>query len=114
MKAEGILMHRERNVIAVRAPQGETATVVQVSTACNTQFCLIGSKLFWRADFNLNSVFLIGPRSRSLCQARDMHSQREVRLLAVDLERQASPCRLDLRLPPRHHAGSSGSARQSL
>ena len=30
MKAEGILMHRERNVIAVRAPQGDSATVVQV------------------------------------------------------------------------------------
>ena len=31
MKADGILMHRERNVIAVRAAQGETATIVQVS-----------------------------------------------------------------------------------
>ena len=30
MKAEGILMHRERNVIAVRAPQGDTQTIVQV------------------------------------------------------------------------------------
>lgn len=31
MKAEGILMHKERNVIAVRAPQGDNATVIQVS-----------------------------------------------------------------------------------
>lgn len=30
MKADGILMHRERNVIAVRAPQGDNATVIQV------------------------------------------------------------------------------------
>lgn len=34
MKADGILMHRERNVIAVRAPQGDNATVIQVSKAC--------------------------------------------------------------------------------
>ena len=33
MKADGILMHRERKVIAVRAPQGDAATVIQVSTA---------------------------------------------------------------------------------
>jgi len=31
MKADGILMHRERKVIAVRAPQGDNATVIQVS-----------------------------------------------------------------------------------
>ena len=30
MTAEGVLMHRERNVIAVRATQGEQ-TVIQVS-----------------------------------------------------------------------------------
>ena len=31
MKAEGILMHRDRNVIAVRAPQGDAQTIIQVS-----------------------------------------------------------------------------------
>jgi len=31
MKAEGILMHRDRRVIAVRAPQGDTQTIIQVS-----------------------------------------------------------------------------------
>ena len=31
MKAEAMLMHRERYVIAVRAAQGESATVIQVS-----------------------------------------------------------------------------------
>ena len=30
LTAEGVLMHRERNIIAVRASQGDTNTVVQV------------------------------------------------------------------------------------
>lgn len=31
MKADAILMHRTKNVIAVRAQQGETSTIIQVS-----------------------------------------------------------------------------------
>jgi len=31
MKADAILMHRTKNVIAVRAQQGETSTIVQVT-----------------------------------------------------------------------------------
>ena len=31
MSAEGVLMHHERNVIAVRASQGETQSIIQVS-----------------------------------------------------------------------------------
>ena len=34
MTAEGVLMHRERNVIAVRATQGEQ-TVIQVSVSAD-------------------------------------------------------------------------------
>jgi hypothetical protein len=30
MKADAILMHRTKNVIAVRAQQGETSTIIQV------------------------------------------------------------------------------------
>jgi hypothetical protein len=31
MKADGIMMHRQKNIIALRAASGETNTVVQVS-----------------------------------------------------------------------------------
>ena len=44
MKAEGILMHRERNVIAVRAPQGDAQTIVQVSSWLNLKLKIEYSK----------------------------------------------------------------------
>ena len=53
MKADGILMHRERNVIAVRAPQGDNATVIQVSKACvfrGSEIWLIRTNLFSMAS----------------------------------------------------------------
>jgi clathrin heavy chain len=52
MKADSILMHKERNVIAVRAAQGDTATVVQVfdmdATKKITQVQINDSAQFWR------------------------------------------------------------------
>ena len=43
MKAEGILMHRSKNIIALRATQG-TKTVIQVSPKIISfiQFILVG------------------------------------------------------------------------
>mmetsp|Transcript_9248 Transcript_9248/g.11260 ORF Transcript_9248/g.11260 Transcript_9248/m.11260 type:complete len:138 (-) Transcript_9248:4849-5262(-) len=52
MKAEAMLMHRERYVIAVRAPQGDAATVIQVldlSAAQKLVTTTLNEKVvFWR------------------------------------------------------------------
>jgi clathrin heavy chain len=52
MKAEAMLMHRERYVIAVRAAQGDAATVVQVldlSAAQKLVSTTVNEKVvFWR------------------------------------------------------------------
>ena len=63
MKAEGILMHRERNVIAVRAPQGDTQTIVQVldlGASSKLVTCTLNEKtVFWRWISN-DKLALVG------------------------------------------------------
>ena len=63
MKAEGILMHRERNVIAVRAPQGDSATVVQVldlAASAKLVTCTVPEKCaYWRWISN-DQLALVG------------------------------------------------------
>ena len=54
MKAEGILMHRERNVIAVRAPQGDTQTIVQVCAGFDFSRSFLSDK-----DWSIGPRFLI-------------------------------------------------------
>jgi arginine repressor len=66
MKAEGILMHRERHVIAVRAPQGETQTIIQVldltASAKLVTTTLNEKTVFWRWISN-DKLAIVGTTS---------------------------------------------------
>ena len=51
MKAEGILMHRTRNVIALRAPQNNTTTiqVFDLDSKSKLKQCVVNEQVrFWR------------------------------------------------------------------
>lgn len=65
MKADSILMHKERNVIAVRAANGD-ATVVQVfdmeQSKKITQVQVNDTTVFWRW-IGVNKLALVGKNS---------------------------------------------------
>ena len=109
MKAEAMLMHRERYVIAVRAPQGDAATVIQVS------FSFLVSDNATPSDLILTRLtFTIGPGLERSPEARDDDREREGCLLALDQRDQAGARRHCQRVPSRHHAGPERPARQDL
>lgn len=65
MKADSILMHKEKNIIAVRAAQGES-TVVQVfdmeGSKKITQVQIADSAVYWRW-IGLNKLAVVGKTS---------------------------------------------------
>ena len=50
MKAEAMLMHRDRYVIAVRAAQGDAATVIQVSFIADSHLSDLDEMRTWSSS----------------------------------------------------------------